>query len=261
MFLPPNDPNVVNARLDFDPIDRFLWANLQYAVDWHGADGDARMRPRGYVTDYFADEAVNAIEANRNRPFFLYLSFNSVHTPLQATREDYDALSAIPDHTQRVYGAMIRSLDRGVGRVMQALRDNGIDDNTIVIFVSDNGGAWYTGLAGINAPFRGWKSTFFEGGIRTPYFRSLARRSAKRPAASLGPPRTWTSSPPPPQLLAHRHSRRLEGVNLLPYLRGEAQGRTEPAYLLALGPLSRRPRRRLEAPGQRDAKSRCGSST
>jgi hypothetical protein len=148
MFLPPGDPNVVNARLDFDPIDRFLWANLPYAVDWHGAEGDARMRPRGYITDYFADEAVNAIEANRNRPFFLYLSFTAAHTPLQATREDYDALAAIPDHTQRVYGAMIRSLDRGVGRVMQALSDNGIDDNTIVIFVSDNGGAWYTGLAG-----------------------------------------------------------------------------------------------------------------
>jgi arylsulfatase A-like enzyme len=170
MYLPANDPNAVNARLDFDPIDRFLWANLRYAVDWHGADGNARFRPNGYLTDYFADEAASAIAANRNRPFFLYLSFNAIHTPLQATREDYDALSEFPDHTRRVYGAMVRSLDRGVGRVMQALRENGVDDNTIVIFVSDNGGAWYAGLTGINAPFRGWKATFFEGGIRTPYF-------------------------------------------------------------------------------------------
>lgn len=223
MSLPPNDPDVVNARLDFDPIDRFLWANLRYAVDWHGADGDARFRPRGYVNDYYSEEAASAIAANRNRPFFLYLSFAAVHTPLQATREDYDALSAIPDHTQRVYGAMVRSLDRGVGRVMQALRDSGVDDNTIVIFVSDNGGAWYTGLADINAPFRGWKSTFFEGGIRTPY---LIRWPGGLPRnAHIAGPATHmdifatvaaaAGAPAQPQV---------DGVNLLPYLRGDAQG-------------------------------------
>lgn len=235
MFLPPSDPNVVNARLDFDPIDRFLWANLPYAVDWHGADGDARMRPRGYITDYFADEAVSAIEANRNRPFFLYLSFTAAHTPLQATREDYDALAAIPDHTQRVYGAMIRSLDRGVGRVMQALRDNGIDDNTIVVFVSDNGGAWYTGLADINAPFRGWKSTFFEGGIRTPYF---VRWPGGLPSGQhIAGPATHmdifataaaaSGAPPQPQV---------DGVNLLPYLRGETQGAPNQRIFWRSGP-------------------------
>ena len=222
MFLPPNDPDVVNARVDFDPIDRFLWANLPYAVDWHGADGDARFRPRGYVTDYFADEAVSAIEANRNRPFFLYLSFTAPHTPLQATREDYDALSAIPDHTQRVYGAMIRSLDRGVGRVMQALRDNGIDDNTLVIFVSDNGGAWYTGLADINAPYRGWKSTFFEGGIRTPYFvrwpNGLPRGAhVTGPASHMDIFTTAAAAAGAPE------QPQVDGINLLPYLRGEAQ--------------------------------------
>lgn len=235
MFLPPNDPNVVNARLDFDPIDRFLWANLQYAVDWSGADGSAHMRPRGYVTDYFADEAVNAIEANRNRPFFLYLSFNSVHTPLQATREDYDALSAIPDHTQRVYGAMIRSLDRGVGRVMQALRDNGIDDNTIVIFVSDNGGAWYTGLADINAPFRGWKSTFFEGGIRTPYFVRWpgglpSGRNIAGPATHMDIFATAAAAAGAPQ------QPQADGVNLLPYLRGEVQGAPNQRIFWRSGP-------------------------
>ncbi|MGD9967962.1 MAG: sulfatase-like hydrolase/transferase [Hyphomonadaceae bacterium] len=222
MFLPPNHPNVVNARLDFDPIDRFLWANLRYAIDWHGAGGDARFRPNDYLTDYLAREAEAAIEANRNRPFFLYLSFNAVHTPLQATREDYDALANIPDHTQRVYGAMVRALDRGVGRVMQALRDNGLDDNTIVIFVSDNGGAWYTGLADINAPFRGWKSTFFEGGIRTPYF---IRWPAGLPrGARIAGPATHmdifataaaaAGAPDQPQL---------DGINLLPYLRGQTQ--------------------------------------
>lgn len=222
MFLPPNDPDVVNARIDFDPIDRFLWANLPYAVDWHGAGGDARFRPRGYVTDYFADEAVSAIEANRNRPFFLYLSFTAPHTPLQATREDYDALGAIPDHTQRVYGAMIRALDRGVGRVMQALRDNGIDDNTLVIFVSDNGGAWYTGLADINAPYRGWKSTFFEGGIRTPYFVRWPN-GLPRGAHVTGPASHMDIFATAAAVAGAPEQPQVDGVNLLPYLRGEAQ--------------------------------------
>lgn len=214
MFMPANDPNVVNAQLPFDPIDRFIWANLPYAVQWNGG---RRFRPEGYVTDYFANEAVAAIEANRNRPFFMYLAFNAPHTPLQASRADYDALNGVPDHTERVYGAMITALDRGVGQVMQALRDNGLDENTLVIFTSDNGGAWYVGQPRINAPFRGWKATFFEGGIRTPFFaRWPARLSA---GARINGPATHmdifttvaAAAGAPAQAQA-------DGVDLLPYL-------------------------------------------
>jgi len=224
MFMPANDPNVVNAQLPFDPIDRFIWANLPYAVQWNGGQ---RFRPEGYITDYFADEAVAAIEANRNRPFFMYLAFNAPHTPLQASRADYDALSGIPDHTERVYGAMITALDRGVGEVMQALRDNGLDENTLVIFTSDNGGAWYVGQPRINAPFRGWKATFFEGGIRTPFF---ARWPARLPAgARIAGPATHmdifttvaAAAGAPAQAQA-------DGVDLLPYL--SAQAPIEPPH-------------------------------
>ncbi|MBA4772714.1 MAG: sulfatase-like hydrolase/transferase [Sphingomonas sp.] len=166
MFMPQDDPGVVNAKLPWDPIDRFLWPNLPYAVQWNGGQ---RFAPKGHLTDYWTDNAVAAIKANRNRPFFLYLAYNAPHTPLQATKADYDALPQIKDHTTRVYGAMIRQLDRGVGRVLQTLKDQGIDDNTLVIFTSDNGGAWYTGLAESNAPFRGYKATYFEGGLRVPF--------------------------------------------------------------------------------------------
>ncbi len=137
LYLPEDHPDVVNSKQDFDPIDRFLWAVMRFAVSF---DDEKAFEPDRYLTDYFTDQAVKVIEANRDRPFFLYLAHWAPHTPLQAAREDYDALSHIESHRERVYAAMIRSLDRGVGRVLDALRRNGIEDNTLVLFTSDNGG-------------------------------------------------------------------------------------------------------------------------
>ncbi|OYY90403.1 MAG: sulfatase [Sphingomonas sp. 28-66-16] len=167
MYNDQSSPDVVNAKLPWDPIDRFLWPNLPYAVQWNGGQ---RFAPKGHLTDYFTDNAIAAIKANKNRPFFLYLAYNAPHTPLQATKQDYDALPGIKNHVQRVYGAMVRQLDRDIGRVLRTLKDEGIDDNTLVIFTSDNGAAWYTGLPDSNAPFRGFKATYFEGGLRVPFF-------------------------------------------------------------------------------------------
>lgn len=168
LFMPKDSPEVVNSKQEFDPIDRFLWANLSFSVR-HNSDNE-RFEPNSHLTDYFSREAVKAINANSHRPFFMYLAYNAPHTPLQSEKADYDALGHIQDHTERTYAGMIRGLDRGIGQVLRALRDNEIDDNTLVIFVSDNGGAHYVGLPDLNAPYRGWKITFFEGGIRTPYF-------------------------------------------------------------------------------------------
>ncbi|GAM99031.1 N-acetylgalactosamine 6-sulfatase [alpha proteobacterium U9-1i] len=226
MYQPRGDGDVVNAELSFDPIDRFLWPNLPYAVQYNGGQ---RFHPRGYITDYFTDEAVAAINANRNRPFFLYLAYNAPHTPLQASRADYEALSDIEDHTERVYGAMIMALDRGVGRVMQALRDNGLDENTLVIFTSDNGGAWYVGLPNINQPYRGWKATFFEGGIRTPFF---ARWPARLPAGGrvAGPATHIDIFATAAAAAGAPLTRPVDGVNLLPFMTGEA--RTPPHDVL-----------------------------
>ena len=167
MFLPEDHANVVNSKQDFDPIDRFLWPNLKYAVRHNTSE---RFHPDSHMTDYFSRHAVKVIEANRNRPFFLYLAYNAPHTPLQAEKKDYDALAHITNHTERTYAAMLRGLDRGVGQVLDSLEANGIADNTLVIFTSDNGGAGYVGLPDLNTPYRGWKITFFEGGIHTPYF-------------------------------------------------------------------------------------------
>jgi uncharacterized sulfatase len=165
LYLPVNDPRSVNSKQDFDPIDRFLWPNMRFGVSYNGGKW---FEPKRYLTDYFTDEAVAAIGKNKNRPFFMYLAHWGVHTPLQASKEDYDALPQIKDHRRRVYGAMIRSVDRSVGRVMQALKDNGLDQNTLVIFSSDNGAPGYIGIPDVNQPYRGWKLTFFEGGLRVP---------------------------------------------------------------------------------------------
>jgi arylsulfatase A-like enzyme len=232
MYLPADDPDAVNARLPWDPIDRFLWANLPYAVQYNGGQ---RFAPEGYFTDYMTDNAVAAITANRNRPFFLYLAYNAPHTPFQATREDYDALANIPDHTTRVYAAMIRALDRGVGRVMQTLRDEGLDQNTIVIFTSDNGGAWYAGLPNINAPFRGWKATFFEGGLRVPFFvhwpaQIAANTTIEGPVHHMDIFSTLAAASGAPD-----QDPRRDGVNLLPYLRGEVQGAPQRALFWRSG--------------------------
>ena len=169
LFLPEDDPNVVNAYLPWDPIDKFLWAILDYAASFNeSSERDNWFEPKGYLTDYYTDEALKVIEANKNRPFFLYLAHWGVHTPLQALKSDYDKLTHIDNHIERVYAAMIMSLDRSVGRIVESLKANGLSDNTWIIFTSDNGGANYIGLRYINSPYRGWKLTLFEGGIKVP---------------------------------------------------------------------------------------------
>lgn len=221
LFLPEDHPDVVNARVDFDPVDIFLWARMQFAASFNGSDW---FEPGGYLTDYWTDEAVNVIRANRNRPFFLYLAHWGVHTPLQATREDYDAVGDIEPHRERVYAAMIRALDRSVGTIMDELEAQGLADNTIIVFSSDNGGAGYIGLPEINAPYRGWKATFFEGGIRVPMFlrwpaRIAAGSRSASPVAHIDvmPTLAAAAGASLPQGVA------IDGVNLLPAAAGEGE--------------------------------------
>ncbi len=233
LYLPVGHPDSVESRQAFDPIDAFLWPNLPFAVT---KDGGPRFEPSAYMTDYLADEAVRAIDANRNRPFFLYLAFNAPHTPLQALRSDYDALPQIEDHTLRVYGAMIRALDRGVGRVLDALREHGLEENTLVIFTSDNGGAHYVGLPEVNAPYRGWKMTFFEGGVHTPFFARWpaelsggARFHAPIAHVDIFATAAGAAGVPVPG------DRTIDGVDLVKLARGVAQGRAHGALFWRSG--------------------------
>lgn len=219
LYLPEDHPDVVNAKVDFDPIDRFLWARMQAAAKFNGGPVFA---PRGYLTDYYTEESIKVIEANRNRPFLLYLAHWGIHTPLQATRADYDALPEIKDHRLRVYGAMMLALDRSVGKIMAALEAQGLADNTIVVFTSDNGGAGYIGLPEVNKPYRGWKMTFFEGGVRVPMFVAWPGRIPQGtvmsdPVAHIDLMPTLASAAG----AATPADRIIDGVDLLPWLTGQ----------------------------------------
>ena len=222
LYLPEDSPDVVNARLDFSGIDKMVWANMRYAASFNGGP---LFEPNGYLTDYYTEEAVKVIQANRNRPFFLYLAHWGVHNPLQAAKADFDALAHIEDRTLRVYAAMIRALDRGVGKVLAALDEHGLTENTLVIFTSDNGGASYLGLPNLNKPYRGWKLNLFEGGVHVPFMAQWPARLAagqrfEHPVSHLDIFTTAAAAAG----AALPDDRVIDGVDLTPYLTGEKLG-------------------------------------
>lgn len=235
LFMREDDPRVVNSKQAFDPIDNFLWPNMRFAVSYNEGRW---FEPGKYLTDYFTDQAVKAIEANRNRPFFMYLAHWGVHTPLQASKEDYDALPQIKDHRRRVYGAMIRSVDRSVGRVLQALRDQGLEKDTLVVFTSDNGAPGYIGIPEVNRPYRGWKLSFFEGGVRVPY---VAQWPARIPAGTQYPAPVSGMDIFATALgaagAAAPADRPVDGVNLIPHLAAGAPAHRERPLFWRDGPL------------------------
>jgi uncharacterized sulfatase len=226
LYLPQDHPDVVNAKVEGDRIDRMVWATGTYSAAFNGVGNPGeQFKPKGYLTDYYTDQAVKVIENNRNRPFFLYLAHWGIHNPLQAARADYDALSHIEDHRLRVYSAMIRAVDRSVARVTQALEENGLTDNTLIILTSDNGGAGYIGLPNVNKPYRGWKLNHFEGGTHVPFMAKWPARISA--GTSMEDPIhhndifTTIAAAAGAQL---PQDRKIDGVDLLPYIRKETSG-------------------------------------
>lgn len=226
LYLPEDHPDVVNAKVQGDRIDRMVWATGTYSATFNGLGNPGeQFKPKGYLTDYYTDQAVEVIENNRHRPFFLYLAHWGVHNPLQASWEDYDALSHIADHRLRVYSAMIRAVDRSVARVTQSLEDNGLADNTLIILTSDNGGAGYIGLPNVNKPYRGWKLNHFEGGTHVPF---MAKWPAQiNPGTSMDAPihhNDIYSTIAAAAGVQVPQDRKIDGVDLLPYIRNEVEG-------------------------------------
>jgi arylsulfatase A-like enzyme len=183
---------------------------------------------KDYLTDALADEAADFMQRHRTEPFFLYLAFNAVHTPVEVTPEALAKFSSISDPERRKYAALTWQMDQAVGRVLKQLRDLGLAENTLVFFLSDNGGPLVRGAAkngSRNAPLRGGKTQLLEGGIRVPFMVSWpgvlpAGQVDDRPVVQLDLL---------PTALAATGAKidpawKLDGVNLLPFLTGKSNG-------------------------------------
>jgi arylsulfatase A-like enzyme len=199
---------------------KWQWYNTRIMRDHERVDID------DYLTDELTDAATAFIDrqAQSGEPFFLYLAYNAPHTPLQATEKYLSRFPHIKDGKRRTYAAMVSAVDDGVGRLMETLRRHGIEEDTLVFFLSDNGGA--TNNASENTPLRGHKGTLWEGGIRVPFAMQWkgtvpSGKDFEHPVISLDIMGTITA-------LAGvdiAPERPLDGVNLVPYLTGEKDGR------------------------------------
>ena len=176
---------------------------------------------KDYLTFALKDRAKQFISKNKNDPFFLYLSFNAPHVPFQAPQKYYDEFANIKDENRRVYLAMIKALDDAIGDFMNHLRQEGLEENTIVYFISDNGGASYTG-ATHNGPLKGGKITHFEGGINVPFMMQWkgeieAGSVFQYPVSSMD---IFTTSLNACHIPLPK-DRKIDGKDILPYIKGE----------------------------------------
>ena len=185
--------------------------------------------PGEYLTDRLTAEAVRFIEANHNRPFFLYLPHYAVHTPLQA-KQDLIAKHerrAVPGSTQSnaVYAAMIESVDAGIGRILDAVDRLELADRTVVIFTSDNGGLTVREgdrtPATSNEPFRSGKGFLFEGGIRVPLI--VRWRGNIKPGTTDVPISSVDFFPTMLELAGVQTGSSLDGISLVQFLKGSAE--------------------------------------
>jgi arylsulfatase A-like enzyme len=183
--------------------------------------GTTPVDEKEYLTDAFTREAAAFIQRHAAQPFFLYLTYNAIHNPMQVPEKYTQPFASISDPKRRTMAGMLAAMDHGVGMVLKVLRQSRIEDNTLIFFISDNGGP--TSANGSrNDPFSGYKGQVLEGGIRVPFIvqwkKGLpAGKVYKRPVISLDilPTAVAAAGGTIPS------DRKLDGVNLLPYLTGE----------------------------------------
>jgi arylsulfatase A-like enzyme len=228
----------------FDEFFGFLDGDHSY-IDPEASGPDPLLEGRkpvtktDYLTDVFTDRAVDFIRRQKARPFFLYVAYNAVHTPMQAPDKYLDRFPQIADRTRRTYAAMLSAMDDGIGRILAALRDSGLERNTLIIFFNDNGGPTMPGTTingSNNAPLRGSKRQTWEGGIRVPFIirwkgRLPEGKIDSRPIIQLDVlPTALAAAGIKPRLQSN-----LDGANLLPFITGKRPDLPHDALYWRLG--------------------------
>lgn len=196
--------------------------------------GKEPVAEMSYTTEAFSKEACDFIERHKAKPFFLYVPFNAVHAPMDALEKYLAPFASIQDEKRRKFAAMLSALDEAVGDILQKLRDTEVYDNTLVIFISDNGGPTEQ-TTSKNDPLRGFKSQLLEGGIRVPYMmqwpgRIPAGKTYSEPVNSLDILPTIIAA-----VGGTTGDDPIEGVNLVPYVSGDKAGVPHEALYWRLG--------------------------
>ncbi|WP_020568227.1 sulfatase-like hydrolase/transferase [Neolewinella persica] len=185
---------------------------------------ETRIEETEYLTDALSREAVNYIEKYQGNPFFIYLAYNAPHAPMEATDKYLDRFPHIENKRRRTYAAMVSAVDDGVGRILDQLEALHLEENTLVVFLSDNGGPEHVNGSD-NGALRGRKGDLFEGGIRVPYAMKWpgeipAGLRYDEMVSSLDILGTMAGQ----QAGGNPAKNPLDGVDLLPFLKGAADG-------------------------------------
>jgi arylsulfatase A-like enzyme len=188
-----------------------------------------------YTTDAYSERAVDWIGKNKDKPFFLYFPFNAQHAPLQATKKYLDRFPKIEDEKRRTFAAMMSAMDDAVGQVLAKVKEIGQEENTLIFFLSDNGGPTAV-TTSKNGSLRGFKATTLEGGIRVPF---CAQWKGKIPVGKTFDNPIIQLDILPTAVVAAGGTVdpewKIDGVDLMPYLTGRAEGKPHETLLWRFG--------------------------
>lgn len=191
-------------------------------IDTKTSDLIARIEdPEFYTTDKYAERALDWLERNHSKPWFLYLPFNAQHAPLQAPQKYLDRFPHIADEKRKMFAAMMVGMDDAIGRVLEKIRSIQQEENTLIFFIADNGGPTQS-TTSRNDPLRGFKMTTFEGGPRVPFFVQWkghlpAGKTYELPVMNLDVVPTCMAALGKPV----ESNESIDGVDIIPFLRGD----------------------------------------
>ncbi|TFH26194.1 MAG: sulfatase [Bacteroidia bacterium] len=222
LYEPTRSKDIVNHKHRIFQ-NKMIWRQKRSGPSAIVRNGE-EVEENEYLTKRIAEEACQFIKTHEEDPFLLYVPFSAPHTPFQAPKSYCDRFSHVKDLNKRVYFAMIAALDDAIGEIIEQVKESGIEENTLVFFCSDNGGATYTGATD-NGDLKGGKMTNFEGGLNVPFIikwkGTLSAGAQYHTPVSLMDIFTTALSactiPAPTDIP-------IDGVDLIPFLTGEREG-------------------------------------